>query len=192
MGSVRKEYNSSDTTWQKVARLTASDGNGGEKFGFSADISGDYIVVGSPGDDDDGYHSGSVYVFTKPVDGWVDMTETAKLKPFDGDTMNNFGKSIAIHGETLLVGAPGENQSTDYPGYAYHFDMPSTGWEDVTGGSKMSAPDGVSDDYFGVSVAVTGEVIVISAPGKDGKGAAYVYTKSIDEWTYSGKLKPYP
>jgi len=183
-------YNSNDTTWQKIARLTASDGTHYEEFGSSVAISGDYIIVGTPLDDDDGERSGSAYVFTKPAVEWTDMTETAKLKPFDGDALNNFGKRVAIYGEKVLVGAPGERQSVDYPGYAYLFERPGTGWEDVSGGTKLEDPNGTAGDYFGSAVAISDEALVISATRTDSKGAAYVFTKQGDEWVYSARLNP--
>ncbi len=182
------KYNSTDTTWQKVARLTASDGAQDDKFGLSVDISGDYVVVGAMHDDENGSYSGSAYVFTKPAGGWTDMDETAKLKAQGGGEFDQFGKSVAIEGDIISIGAPGHNQSESYPGYVYLFKKPSTGWESVSSDKSVTA--GPAGGYFGSFVSISNGTMAIGAPKADAKGAAYIFTESGDEWIYTAKLSP--
>ena len=89
----------------QAAKLTASDGAAYDNFGISVAVDGDTVVVGAPGDDGAGADSGSVYVFVKPTGGWATSTETAKLTASDGAALDYFGYSVAVDGDTVLVGA---------------------------------------------------------------------------------------
>ena len=89
----------------QTAKLTASDGAEGDYFGVSVSISGDTVVVGANGDDDNGDTSGSAYVFVKPSAGWSNMTQTAKLTASDGVEGDYFGYSVSVSGDTVVVGA---------------------------------------------------------------------------------------
>ena len=97
--------------WSRVAKLTASDGAGSDYFGFSVavegdTVEGDTVVVGAAQDDDNGSNSGSAYVFKKPTSGgWATASEAAKLTDSDGAANDNFGWSVAVSGDTVMVGA---------------------------------------------------------------------------------------
>ena len=95
--------------WIGGVKLTASDGAAYDNFGISVAVDGTTgtVVVGAPGDDVVATDSGSAYVFVKPVDGgWVTTsTPTAKLTPSDGAGFDYFGHSVAVSGDTVLVGA---------------------------------------------------------------------------------------
>jgi hypothetical protein len=94
--------------WQDMthtAKLTASDGDTGDRFGGSLAISEGFVIVGAYADDDSGSASGSAYVFAKPPAGWADMAHTAKLRAGDGAEYDNFGHSVAASGSTVVVGA---------------------------------------------------------------------------------------
>ena len=86
------------------SKLTAIDGAAGDWFGFSVAIAGDTIVVGASDDDDNGFASGSVYVFTRTGTIWTAQT---KLTASDGANFDQFGFSVAIAGDTIVVGAHG-------------------------------------------------------------------------------------
>ena len=100
------------------AKLTASDAAAGDAFGFSVAVSGDTAVIGAIFDDDAGSFSGSAYVFTRSGTTW---TEQAKLTASDGAWGDLFGNSVAISGDTLLVGAYGDDDLGDGSGSAYVF-----------------------------------------------------------------------
>ncbi len=115
-------------SWVQEAKLTASDGAVSVLFGVSVSISGDVAVVGALGDDDNGDFSGSAYVFVKDPGGWVDMTETAKLTASDGAAFDQFGISVSISGDVVVVGANGGDGIVADSGAAYVFVKPPGGW----------------------------------------------------------------
>ena len=98
-----------------TARLSASDAADDDNFGISVALEGDTAVIGAPGDDDDDVDSGSVYVFVKPLNGW-DTTNihTAKLKASsDGEPGDALGISVALDGDTAVVGAYLDDREDD-------------------------------------------------------------------------------
>ena len=162
----------------QTAELTASDGAAGDNFGRSVAVSGDTIVAGTQGRD-------AVYVFTKPAAGWVNATQNGELTTSDGGGF--FGVSVAIDGSTIVVGADdhqvGSNQSQ---GAAYVFMMPAGGWVNMTQTAELTASDGAANDFFGLSVAISGSTIVAGAyfhqVGSNRQGAAYVFTRPAGGW----------
>ena len=145
-------------TWGEVAKLTASDKDAGDKFGSTVAVDGDTVVVGAHRNDEHGTDSGSAYVFTKPATVWVDATETADLKASDGAAYDQFGASVSVDGDTVVVGT-GLNSDS-----AYVFTKPDTVWVDATETVKLTAFDGANFDWFGKSVAVDGDTVVVGAP----------------------------
>jgi hypothetical protein len=160
------------------AKLTASDGTSFDTFGISVAVSGDTIAVGSlfGGGDD----NGAAYVFVRPAGGWANATETARLTASD---RSNFGFSIAIGGDTVVVGRPGLA-----PEAAYVFVKPAAGWAGVlTETAKLIASDATTDDFFGETMAINGDTIVVGAAGRDiggnlAQGAAYVFVEPGGGW----------
>ncbi|MCZ6811459.1 MAG: hypothetical protein O7D97_05595 [Planctomycetota bacterium] len=182
-------------SWAQEAKLTASDGAVSDLFGVSVSISGDVAVVGAYADDDNGSLSGSAYVFVKPVGGWVDMTQTAKLTASDGAVSDEFGRSVSISGDVAVVGAAKDDDNGLSSGSAYAFVKPPGGWVDMTQTAKLTASDGAASDFFGASVSISDEVAVIGAVQGDGNvansGSAYVFVKPPGGWvnmTQSAKL----
>ena len=112
--------------WSQVAKLTPSDGTALDQFGYSAAISGDLAVVGAWGDDDSGSTSGSAYVF----DGSAGWSQVAKLTALDGAAGDQFGHSVAISGDLVVIGAQLDDDSGSDSGSAYVFDG-SAGWSQV-------------------------------------------------------------
>lgn len=189
----------SGSGWTETARLTASDGESSDLFGWSVAFSGDAIVVGAyRADIGNNTSQGAAYVFVKPVSGWASMTETAKLTASDGATYDHFGVSVAISGDTVVVGARAADiGSNPHQGAAYMFEKPVSGWSSMTETGKLTASDGVRDDDFGYSVAISGNTVVVGAPEADivdntgnhfHKGAAYIFEKSGSGWIETAKL----
>ena len=181
--------------WRQVAKLTASDGDTSDEFGYSVAVNGETVVVGAhlddhtDGDGDTDDDEGAAYVFTKPANGWADMTQTAKLTAFGAAAGDEFGISVAVDGNTILVGAH-QNDSSD--GAAYVFTKPFTGWADSSETAKLIASDAAADDEFGISVALDGDTAVIGARQDDDNGSqsgsAYVFTKVSGVWSQKAKL----
>lgn len=170
--------------WVEQAKLEASDGGVGDQFGISVAISGDRIVVGARGDDDNGTDAGAAYVYE--ADGNGGWTET-KLLASDLEA-GWFGHSVAISGDRIVVGAFRSDLS---PGAAYVYEPDgSGGWAET----KIMASDGQDNDQFGISVAVSGDRIVVGADFnhtelEDNAGAAYVYeADGSGDWTETAKL----
>jgi len=178
------------TTSGYDARLTASDGAALDYFGGCVAIDGDTIVVGADGHDIDAKGSqGSAYVFVKPGSGWATGTETARLTASDGATEDRFGISVAIDGDTVVVGAYGDDGAK---GSAYVFVEPGGGWTDTTAETaKLTASDRATYDRFGCSVAISGDTVVVGAREDDDNGSAYLFEKG-GGWattsTYDAKL----
>src|SRR5262249_57460127 len=97
--------------------------------------------------------------------GWTNATETAKLTASDGAPNDFLGSSVAISGDTVVVGADLDTIGLNVQqGSAYVFVKPGTGWADATQTAKLTASDGAGRDQFGLSVAITGDTLVVGAP----------------------------
>ena len=164
-----------------MTKLTASDGAASDYFGDSVAIDGDTLVVGARYDDDNGSASGSVYVF---IHSGIIWTQQAKLTASDGAADDRFGSSVAIDGDTIVVGALLNDDNGTDSGTAYVFTRSGTTW---TQQAKLTASDGALDDEFGQSVAIAGDTIVVGADRDDDNGnrqwIAYVFTRSGTAWT---------
>ena len=181
-------FTRSGTTWSQQAKLTATDGAANDTFGGNVALSGDTAVIGSLGDDDDvnGVDSGSAYVFTRSGTSW---SEQAKLTAADGAAGDEFGYSVAILGDTAVIGAARDDDKGKDSGSAYVFTRSGTSWSQQ---AKLTAADGAAGDVFSISVALSGDTAVIGADLNDEKGdnsgAAYVFTRSGSTWSQQAKL----
>jgi hypothetical protein len=139
-------------------------------YGFSVSLSGDTALVGAAGDNDNGYDSGSVYVFVRSSGTWA---QQAKLLPSDGGLVHGyFGCAVSISGDTAVVGASTLRYST---GSAYLFERNGTEWTEQ---SKFLAADGSPGNDFGRSVAISGSTLAIGSPWVvfwPNAGALYTY-----------------
>ncbi len=178
--------------FEQRVKLTASDANESDAFGYSVAISGDTVVVGAYSDDDNGSDSGSAYIFEKPVSGWIDANnEVVKLIASDANISDNFGYSVSISANTVLIGAYGNDDNGSDSGSAYIFEKPLSGWMDATSeDAKLTASDADISDNFGYSVAISGDTVVIGAYGNDDNGndsgSAYIFEKG-SAWTDSNQ-----
>lgn len=174
----------------EAATLRAPDGNPSHAFGQMVAISGDTIVVGASGDDNEigTRNTGSAYVFTKPAGGWVSTTEAAKLTAPVGEEGDKFGSAVSVMGDTIVVGAPNDRDLNGNPvGSAYVFTKPIGGWVSTSESAKLVAPDGWSEDWsrneFGSSISLMDDKIVVGAPRHAGDfGAAYVFSRPEAGW----------
>jgi len=179
-------FTRSGTTWTQQAKLTASDAATGDQFGFSVSISGETAIVGADLDDDAGFDSGSAYVFTRSGTTW---TEQAKFTASDAATGDQFGISVSISGDTAIVGAVFNDDAGSRSGSAYVFTRSGTTW---TQQDKLTALDAAADDFFGISVSISGDTAIVGAVFNDdagsASGSAYVFTRSGTTWTQQAKL----
>ncbi len=124
------------TTGRQMAKLLPDDGEAGDAFGWSVAISGTTAIVGAWGNDDNGFISGSAYLFDTATDRQI-----ARLLPNDGAVADQFGFSVAISGATAVVGAP--QTFSDGNGSAYLFDAAGASlcpW-DLDGSDSVGASD---------------------------------------------------
>jgi len=149
------------TTGAELHKLTASDGVAGDNFGHSVAIDGNYAIVGARQDDDNGTTSGSAYIFNVTTGA-----ELHKLLASDGASYDYFGNSVAISGNYAIVGARYDDDNGSNSGSAYIFNV-TTGAEL----HKLTASDGAADDYFGESVAISGNYAIVVAYADDDKGS---------------------
>lgn len=170
--------------WAQAAKLTSSDSEAFDYFGHAVGVSGDTVVVGAPLDDGVGSGAGAVYVFVRPALGWVTMTETVKLTASDADPDDNFGISLAMSDDTIVVGADRADVDGSVAGAAYVFVRPESGWATGSEVAKLTASEVELLDKFGGSVAVSGDTVVIGASGDDdNQGAAYIFVRPESGWT---------
>ncbi|MET0229984.1 MAG: hypothetical protein ABW186_03535 [Rhodanobacteraceae bacterium] len=171
-------------SWTQQAKLTATGGTAGERFGIAASISGERIAVGADRDATSG--GGAVYVFLRNGTAW---TQEARLTPSDAAPHDAFGTSVALDGDTLLAGAPGKHRGSvgSYAnGAAYVFVRGGGGWAQQ---AKLADAAGANGEMFGLSVDLAGGRAVIGAPfAAADQGHAWLYTGSGSAWTQQAEL----
>jgi len=169
----------------ELVKLTADDAAGYDKFGVSVSLDGDTVVIGAFGDENE---TGAAYVFLREGASW---NQQAKLVADDGDLTDYFGWSVAIDGDTIVVGSRFDDDMGGNAGAAYVFVRSGASWSQQ---AKLLARDGEATDLFGTSVAIDGDTIVVGAIGDDDMadraGAACVFTRSGTEWSHQAKLLP--
>ncbi|MDJ0837808.1 MAG: hypothetical protein QNK37_14930 [Acidobacteriota bacterium] len=150
--------------WGQVAKLTADDGASGDRFGKSVTISGDIAVVGAWRDDSD---MGAVYIFYRNEGGTDNWGQVAKI-PGDA-TGDQFGKSLDLSGDTLLVGAPRVDLTATNVGAAYIFkqnwDNVADSWGQV---AELTGDPTDQNAYLGQSVSLDGDVAIVGSPEQYG------------------------
>jgi hypothetical protein len=189
------------------AKLAADDAQISDFFGNAIAVDGDTVVVGAFGEKgglgDPIWHAGAAYIFERDQGGTGNWGQAAKLTAGDPGFMDQFGQVVAISGSTVAVGAPYENGGDGNPipdaGAVYIFERDQGGvgnWGQVV---KVTAGDTGEDDNFGLAVSLSGDTLVVGAPGEDGGpgdpmpyvGAVYVFERDEggpDNWGQVTKL----
>jgi hypothetical protein len=204
------------------AYLKASNTGASDLFGYAVAVSDDTLVVGAIGEssnaagangdqsNNNAPSSGAAYVFVRSGGTWV---QQAYLKASNPGTNHSFGISVAVSGDTIVVGAPSEasnatgvngdqsNKSLTSAGAAYGFVRNGSNWRQQ---AYLKASNPGTFNYFGHSVAVSGDTVVVGALGEDSNatgvngtptgfsfesGAAYVFARSGTNWSQQAYLK---
>ena len=165
----------SEPKWPDQAKLTLSRPQGGDEFGYSVAISGSgsTAVVGAP----QRGGPGAAYVFVRSGTAW---SQQAKLTASDARGPVSFGRSVAISGSTVVVGAPNKSGGD---GAAYVFVRSGTAWS-----QQAKLTRAATDTQFGTSVAISGSTVVASAPSGGGAGTAFVFVRSGTAWSRQATL----
>ena len=172
--------------WGLVKHISGSS----DFFGYSVSISGDTVIVGASYDD---AFSGAAYIFSRDQGGANNWGEVQKLIAGDRAANDYFGIGVSISGDTAIVGAPYDDDKGINSGSAYIFDRnygSSDNWGQV---KKLIAVDGVTNDYFGTGVSISGDTAIVGAYGHDGNGAnsgaAYIFSRDQGEANNWGLVK---
>lgn len=209
--------------WSQQAYLKASNTESNDYFGGSVSISGNTVVVGAEGEDaasigingnqadNSTVDSGAAYVFVRTGSNWI---QQAYLKASNVDSYDEFGSSVGISNETVVIGAPyesssdtgvngsGTNNHASDSGAAYVFVRSGNTWSQQA--FLKASNTGVGDD-FGTMVAISNDTIVVSAPDEDSEdngvnglqgndnlldsGAVYVFVRNGSNWSQQAYLK---
>jgi hypothetical protein len=184
--------------WGIRRTLLASDGAALDYFGWSLALSGDTLIVGAPYDDV-GANSdqGSAYIFERNRGGANQWGQSQKLVAADGASLDYLGWQVSVSGDHALAGAPGDDLgAAQDQGSAYLFQRNLGGAENWGEHHKLIASDGASGDDFGVSVAISGDSLLVGADSanlgaKEDQGAVYAFERNkdgADMWGQTDKL----
>ena len=175
----------SGTTWSVQQRLLPSAGTTADAFGGAVSVSGDTAVVGAYSDDTPvgGVNAGSAYVFVRAGTTW---TEQQKLVAPDGSVGDSFGISVAVSGDTAVVGAFLDDTLATDDGSAYVFARSGTTWTQ----QRKLLPSDASARRFGVSVSISAATVVVGSyfGGAGNTGAAFVWVRSGTSWAETQRL----
>jgi hypothetical protein len=175
-----------DSSWNFEQKLTASDAASNDRFGYSVSVSGDAIIVGAYAHDAVGPDSGAAYTYRWDTASWGDEQ---KLVPSDAASGDNFGFSVSVSGDWVIVGSTGDDDAGTSSGSVYVYQWDGNAWG---GEQKLTASDATGADLFGTSVSIGGDYAAVGARGDDDKGAnsgsAYVFNRSGSTWTEQQKV----
>jgi len=181
-------FERADGGWTETGKLTPLDAAAGDFFGSSIALRGQLAAIGALGKDEAGEDSGAAYIFERLAGVW---TQTAKLVPQDGEPFQYFGQAVAVSGDLVVVGAPGDSSAAAYAGAAYVFQRINDTWVQT---AKLTAPDASDLDYLGAAVAVDGGLILAGARNDDQNGpesgSVYAFAPAADTWNLTAKLTP--
>ena len=168
-------FTRTDDSWSESQKIVASDGSRGDHFGWDVAIDKNTIIVGS--------FKNALYVFDVNNGVW---NQTQKITSADSARYDYFGKRADIHENTIIVGATGDDDRGTNSGSAYIFakNSATNSWEQV---SKLKADDGARLDYFGNSVAIDDDTIIVGSIFHD-SGAAYAFKNANNVWAPVSKL----
>ena len=173
------------SNWIEEDKITASDGATGDRFGMFVSISGNYAIVGSPCDDDNGDQSGSAYIFRRDGGNWI---EEDKVTVSDGAAGDFFG-TVSISEEYAIVGSSGDDDNGNESGSAYIIRRDGGNWIEE---QKIIASDGGAGDYFGSAVSIEGEYVIVGAYLDDNggidRGSAYIFRRDAGTWIEEKKI----
>ncbi len=172
-------------TWEEESKLLSLDVATGDEFGGAVAVFEDVAVVGASHDGDNGVVSGSAYMFRFSGGTWV---QEQKLLPLGGAPRDRFGHSVALSGDTVVVGASGNDDMGSGFGSAYVYGFDGTTW---VVNAQLGGSGSVDNGQFGYSVAVSGDMVVVGAFGEPtgmGPGRAYAFRHDGSAWIEAALL----
>jgi hypothetical protein len=177
---------------EEVRQVVPSDPEAGAQFGFSAGLDVDTLVVGANLEDETGATDrGAVYVFTRNTGGTENWGQVQKLFATDYAATDWFGASVAVSGDTVIVGCQLDDDGGSGSGSAYLFYRNEGGANNWGQKKKIVADDDDSGDNFGQAVAIDADTALVGAYGDEYGGSAYVFDRNqngSDQWGQKKKL----
>lgn len=178
------EYNGS--SWLQTAKLIPIDGDDADFYGYSVSISGDRAIIGSRYDDDNGNSSGSAYIYEKIDGNWL---SSQKISASDGAANDDYGVSVSISNDRIIVGSYADDDFGSTSGSAYLYNYVGDTWVES---QKINASDATAGDFFGFSTSISGDKAIIGASNNaangTSSGAAYVFNYNGSSWTETQKI----
>lgn len=178
--------------WNLQATLFSADGQDFDSFGAAVALDGDVALIGAPNHDPNGaQNAGAAYIFTRSGTSW---SQQAKLVPTDITTFDAFGYSVALDGDTALLGARSGNGAIDQAGAAYVFIGSGATWSpEAKLIPQNEDPIRIGGSRFGNTAALLGDIALIGAPRTNlgslpDAGAAYLFERVATSWNQAGKL----
>lgn len=173
-------------SWIQTQKLIASDGTEGDNFGNSISLIENKAVVGAYHQGGNVQEFGAAYVFVFDGNIW---SETQKLVSNNRSHNDEFGNSVSMSGDKILIGAKGDSTNGSFSGSAYVFRYDGNNWLQS---QKLIPSDNSSSDFFGYSVSLSGDKALIGASWDDDKGSAsgsaYIYEYIDNIWIEKYKL----
>lgn len=187
-GSAYVFEQANNGSWNESAILNADDAEAGDQFGVAVAIDGETVVVGARFGDDTDDNSGAAYVFEQRNNG--NWAQEAKLVASDAAENDFFGQAVAVNGETAIVGAWSNDVNGRNSGSAYIFERGDGSWSQD---AQIEPAAGNVDDFFGLAVAVDGDIAVVASRLDDDNGSdsgsATVFLRANDgSWGESAQL----
>ncbi len=202
-GSVYLFHNIAGT-WSQTQKIVASDRAMDDFFGVSVSLSGNYLIIGANQEDENAAggatlsNSGSAYIFLNTAGTWA---QTQKIVATDRGAADFFGGSVGISGNYAIIGAYAEDENAAggatlaEAGSAYIFLNTAGTWAQVY---KIVASDRATTDYFGYSVAISGNFAIVGAYQEDenatggatmaNAGSAYTFVNNAGVWSQAQKI----
>ncbi len=208
-------FTRNENTWSQQAYIKASNTGGEDEFGYGLALYGDTLAVGAHEEDgnDSNIDSGAVYVFERSAGIW---SQQAYIKASNTGEGDQFGESVTLYGDTLVVGASKEDSNgtgvnsdgltnNDAPssGAVYVFERSAGNWNQQ---AYIKASNTGESDQFGESVTLDGDTLAVGAryERSDGtgvnsdsltnndtldSGAVYVFTRNENTWSQQAYIK---
>lgn len=177
-------YRHDGATWNQNGRLWDAAGNSQDDFGVAVALTDDYLFIGSPGDDDAGANSGSVFVYHFNGSIWEFVTRF-----YPGQEGDAFGASVSADGSWLAIGAYGDDDGANESGavYLYYFNGSTWSFQE-----KVKPGDPRTGSFFGRSIALDGQQMLVGAPDDNengiSSGSVYVFSYDGSNWSQQEKL----
>ena len=177
-------FQRTNNQWSLTQKLISSESSTWDSFGLSVGVDGNTIVCGAFGNSPSNtLPVGSAFVFRLINNHWV---ETQKLAASDASENNSFGVTVAIDGNTLIVGAIGNSQ---FAGAVYVFEFDGSSWIEQ---EKLMSHDRTPRVIFGYRLGIDGDTIVVASEGRGDPpiefSAAYIFRRTPSGWHQQKKI----